>query len=129
MAEEISPEIARFVQDKIDSVEQLNVLLLLKLRPDQVWSVADITRELRSTEHSIHQRLEGLYHRQVLARLPELGGKHRFTPISEECRKAIEDLAVLYHTKPYRIMDLIYSRKNDALQEFADAFKLKGEKK
>lgn len=129
MAEDIPPPIKKFVQERLDSVEQLNVLLLLRLSPDRVWSTEQISHELRSTDQSIQKRLEGLYSRNVLVRVPELQGGHRFSPASDECRQLIEELAVINHTKPYRIMELIYSRKSDALQDFADAFKLGGDKK
>lgn len=127
VSENLPEEILKFLESSIDSVEQLRVLLLLHSDPEREWSTAEITKELRSADSSIEQRLNALYDREVLVRLLE-PGRHKFTPSSEEIRKNIQQLEQVNQSKPYRVIDAIYSRRANALDAFVDAFKFKGDK-
>jgi hypothetical protein len=120
--------VQRFVADCIDSVEQLRVLLLLFSDRQRPWTVAEITRELRSVESSIEKRLNDLYGRKVLLRESD-PAKHRFVPFSPEIEATIAELAKLHEVRPYRVIEMIYSRPSEALRQFADAFKIKKDKK
>jgi hypothetical protein len=126
--EEVPEKVLRFLDSYIDSIEQLRVLLLLYSDPSRIWTTAQVTAELRSSDTSIVKRLEDLYARGVLERRPELGGAHRFTPCTEELVDAIDCVARENQVRPYRLIEAIYSRPNRALRDFADAFKFRGDK-
>lgn len=126
--DDIPNEILNFLHECIDSVEQLRVLLLLSDNPVRVWTVTELTKELRSTETSIQKRLDDLYSRGVLARDSSLAGKHRFNPSSEDMRTLVKSLEQINQARPYRVIDAIFSRPSEALKAFADAFKFRGGK-
>lgn len=113
-----------FVHGCIDSVEQMQVLLRLHGEPARVFTAAELTRDLRSTESSILRRVEDLYQRGVLAR-PENAGELKFGPPSPKVAEIIEMLAKAYRERPTRVIELIYSRPPQALQAFSDAFKFR----
>jgi hypothetical protein len=125
--EDLPERVLHFLDACIDSVEQLRVLLLLHSSPHRVWATAEIISELRSTDTSIAKRLEGLYARKVILRMPE-SGHHQFNPTSPHLKEVIGELAEQNQLRPYRVIEAIYSRPNKALQDFADAFKLRGGK-
>lgn len=124
--EELPDEVSRFIICYIDSVEQLNVLLLLFRAPSREWTTTEITAELRSTESSITRRLADLYSRHVLS-LPYMS-RHAFK-ISEDLKSAISQLDLVYREKPLRIIELIYSQPPMALRAFADAFRFRKDDK
>lgn len=124
--EDLPDEVSRFIISFIDSVEQLNVLLLLYRDPSREWSAAEITSELRSTEGSIGRRLEDLYSRQVLD-VPK-AFRHTYT-VREDLRGAVAQLEVAYRERPLRIIELIYSQPPMALRVFADAFRIRKDEK
>jgi hypothetical protein len=126
--EELPEDVLRLLNNCIDSVEQLSVLLLLHSQPDRVWSNFEITAELRSADNSISKRLDDLYQRNILVRLPEMEGGHKFSPSTAEVARVVQRLAEQNRMKPYRVIESIYSRPNKALQAFADAFNLRGNK-
>lgn len=113
-----------FVTASIDSVEQVHVLLSLHANPERSWTVAELTRELRSADVSIERRIEDLRLRNVLAR-GEAPGTVSFKPASEVARNCIELLAKAYRERPTRVIELIYSKPPLAVQAFADAFRFR----
>lgn len=123
-----SDDVRDFLLSKIDSIELLNVLLLLHSDPDKTWTSEEITRELRSTPGSIELRLTDLYQRKVIVHVPELGNRHRFNPPDQSLRQVIDQLAEFYRLRPYTVIELIYSQPSRSLKAFGDAFNLKGEK-
>jgi hypothetical protein len=123
-SDEIPAEVRDFLESCIDSVEQLRVILLLREDPARDWSAAELAHELRSTESSIGKRLAGLYERGVLVR-PASAARHRFAPASPAVARVVGELDEIHQKRPYRVIDIIYSRAPDALTAFADAFRIR----
>lgn len=123
--DDVPESVRQFVLSTIDSVELLRVLLLLFEAPSRRWSAADITRELRSSDSSIDKRLHDLYDRRVLSPEANRDAVHQYIPYSGESHAAVEKLVDFHRHRPYRLIDLIYSKPNEALRAFADAFKIK----
>ncbi|MGZ3695528.1 MAG: hypothetical protein ACXWQO_15570 [Bdellovibrionota bacterium] len=125
--EVISVRAKSFIHAAIDSVELLRVLLLLQRDRNRAWSYEEINGELRSTEGSIRRRVDDLIFKQVLALESIRDERVRFIPFSLEVDELVMVIAGHFQIRPYKIIDLIYSRPNSAIQSFADAFKLKKE--
>ncbi len=87
--EDIPEKVLHFINERIDSVELLQVLLLLHSNPARIWTISDITSELRSANSSIIKRLEDLYSRKVLVRELAEKDQHRFSPSSDEVKSVI----------------------------------------
>jgi hypothetical protein len=130
MSDDISERILNFLDSAIDSVELLEVLLLIYSNPDKAWSKNEITTILRSTEASITKRLNDLYQRGVLLANDDQHDLHTFKPANEEIKKTIIELEKLYKSKSYKVIDAIYSRTHTKkIRAFANAFILRGDKK
>lgn len=113
---------AEFIALHIVSVEQLEVLLLLHRERERVWTPAEINRQLRSHEASIEKWLGVL----GSMKLVEGGdGGHRFGSPASELASVVDELAAAYRERPIRIVELIFSRPNENLLSFAQAFKLR----
>ena len=114
-------EVLKFVDRYIDSVEQLEILLILG-ESDRDWSAVEVFQRIQSSAASIQQRLSGL---TQVGLLTETNGRFRFAPREDAMRKVMHDLAEAYRERRVRIIEAIYARKTDAVQTFADAFKFK----
>ena len=57
---DFSPEFRAFVNKFINSIEQIEVLLILRANPERVWTVDEISAIMRSTPNSIRSRLDAL---------------------------------------------------------------------
>lgn len=123
----IPEHVQRFILQHINSVEQLEVLLLLAGHPDRVWTAESVSAELRIDINSAAGRLVDLQGRGLLANAGQ-EGSFRYTPASTDLRKTVADLAEIYRTFRVRIINLIFSKPIDQIRTVADAFKLREDK-
>jgi predicted ArsR family transcriptional regulator len=119
--EPIPAELRDFILRHIDSVAQLEALLLLFWEKSTDWSAAKLSKRLYISEG------EAL---AVLGRLTadgfaaEADGRYRFNPEIAEREHMLEQLANAYSTRLIPITNLIHS-KPARIREFSDAFKLR----
>lgn len=126
--DDLPQDIRQFLDACIDSIEQLQVLLLLNSNPDRSWSTTEIATELRSVDTAIEKRMADLYQRNILERKVELHDRHQFTPSSDRMRELVQGLAHQNQVRPYQVIDAIYSGPSKSIRDFADAFKVRGDK-
>lgn len=131
---QLPDEIKAFVLEHVDSVEQLEVLLLLRERRDRSWTASDVSREIRSATESAANRLKSLLAKKLLVQDPDsaLADElaYRFQPPSEKIDFLVGRLAETYRTRRFTVMNVIFSKPAEAIRTFADAFKIKkGESK
>ena len=117
----LSPNVTRFIQSSFRSVWSLELLLLLK-RDRTSWTQADIVDALRASQLVVSQALESL----VAAGLVTVGdnGEVKFSPVSDNVGKLIEETEALYAKRPDAVRRLIVAASKPGLTAFADAFKL-----
>ena len=121
----IPERIQKFIRGSIDSVEQLHVLALLYERRDRDWTLDSISQELRSASNSIGKRVRMLIAAKVLTPESLAGERVRYVPVDEQVDQSVRELIELSHVHQYRIIELIFSKPNPAIQSFADAFRFK----
>lgn len=118
-------DIERFIVQHIDSVEQLEVLLMLADHPGRTWSAAQIAEEMRGNASSVAMRLEVLH---ALGLVERAGDPHearyRYAPRTEEQRRAVRGLASAYQERRVSVINVIFSTPSDSVRAFADAFRL-----
>jgi hypothetical protein len=118
-----SEELERFIKEQIRSLEQLEILLLLSSAPDKKWTEQAVYEVIKSSRASVTARLNELVSQKLLS--TETAGVFTFSPESETVKRLVQELAVAYKQRPVRVVELLYSRPPDAVQEFAKAFKLR----
>lgn len=131
MSEEgIPDDIRRFVLQNIESVAQLEALLLLRSQPQQDWDVRRLAQRLYISPNETI-RILAMLTAQGLCELIENGErKYRYRPANSDVKALIERLAEVYSRRLVAISQLIHQRssgKNNA-QGFADAFRLRKDK-
>jgi hypothetical protein len=120
----LSNELERFIVREIRSIEQLEVLLLLRKEPEKWWSEADVFEAIRSSLPSVVDRLAQLSAAGFLERRDGHPLLYRYAPDTPSRAKLVEELAEAYRHRRIAVIDAIYGRHNPAA-EFARAFKLK----
>ena len=122
MASDLPDDIRRFVATHINSVEQLEVLLLLRRGQQTTWNADDVNREIRSSVPAVAMRLLDLAKHGLLITNDD---QFRYGPNDPGIDALIGRLADLYRERSVAVITLIYSPAVDDLQAFADAFKLR----
>ncbi len=126
--DKIDAGLIAFIKAHIDSVEQLEVLLLLRNDPSKGWSATDVSRQLRSSPVSAAQRLEKLCVLRLIVKADPAQQSFRYEPGTPELADRVTALSEAYLVRRVTVIDLIFSNPIEKIQCLADAFKIRGDK-
>lgn len=120
----ISQQVLQFIAEQIDTVPQLECLLLLHQDDSRDWPADDIAARIyisRDTASAILQTLE----RRHLVASEGNPPRYRLSPTGIASRELIAEVAVAYQRHLVRIATFIHSKASASVREFARAFDLK----
>ena len=123
--DEIPASLRQFIFDYIDSVEQLEVLLFLRMHQNQWFTVDAISAEFRSSPQSIESRLKALQNSKLvqIENSTPAKPKYCYSAIAE-FDAIIEELGVTYRLRRQTVLEFIFSPLKRGRQ-FAEAFIIK----
>ncbi len=123
----IPDDVKRLLAERITSVEQLEMLLLLRGQPERAWTAAELSDELRSHPSSVAEQLDELLAQGFVRMIEGSPARYRYSP-PNGVGTTVDRLARAYAERRYRVIELIFSKPIEKLKVFADAFRLrKGE--
>lgn len=122
---EVSVEVRDFIARHIVSIEQLEVLLLLAETEERAWTTRELNERLRSQEASIAKWLIALEALKMVGATEECV---RFAPANDALRRQVAALAEAYRSRRIKVIELIFSKPNESLRSFVDAFDLRKRK-
>ena len=120
----ISPEARAFLQKYVVSAEQLDILMLLFLEPDAAWTADAVSNRVFTVPQAAAQRLSELEECGLAAEAEDAPGAYRLK-LSPEAARGLEELRDAYEKNRAEVVKLVFTRRNDPLQSFADAFRLR----
>jgi len=123
-AENLPDDVRRLLIDKIDSVEELEVLLLLHHSPGREWTPEEVCKTLYTSQDSVRKRLLELQ-KEGLVASGSAAGAFQSLAAGTETSNLIEHLASVYATRRVSVIALIFSKPPDNLRALSDAFRLK----
>ncbi len=126
--EDIQNPVLSFIREHIESVEQLEILLLLYHRKDRSWTPEEIAKELRSSAHSARKRLGDFEAKGFVRKIETLSHSFQYNSHDSAIDAQIQALAEAYQVRRMTIIDIIFSKPLDKIQVFADAFKFREDK-
>ena len=122
MADQLLPaDLRAFLTTHIDSIAQLEALLLVHASPDAVWDAQSMSKRLYISEQEARETLEHLARYGLIA--PEPNG-YRYAPQSDQLATTTDLLADQYKRHLIPITNLIHAKPR-RIRQFADAFKMK----
>ena len=119
--EPIPIDLREFILEYIDSIAQLEALLLLRRHPDKTWDAGSVAGRLYI---SVREASE------LLTRLSDDGflifsdACYRFSAQSAEQRQMVDQLADAYSHHLIHITNMIHSKPR-RIREFSDAFRFR----
>ena len=125
--DDIPAHVLRFLEENIDSVPQLETLLMMHAAPDRSWQVADVAARNYTSEQRAADALNAL-HRRGLVTPEDTPPRFRFSPINDATRALVTELALCYQRKLSAVTELIHAKPSASVKEFARAFDLKKER-
>jgi hypothetical protein len=119
---ELSAGVRQLLDDGVDSIEQLELLLLLHRTRPRAWSVGAAASELRTNDASTRERLEELVTRRFAQ--PRADGAYAFTQDGATERR-VGALADAYAERRVSVITYIVTKPLGRIRSFADAFRLR----
>jgi hypothetical protein len=114
-------ELRDFLTRSIDSIAQLEALLMLRAASGAEWTGREAAGRLYVSEQ---EALAALSHLAMLGFLVQSRDCYQYAPLSDELSRVAALLADSYRHHLIPITNLIHSKPR-RIRQFADAFKLK----
>ena len=113
---------AAFARTAIGSVSALELLILLRHDRQHLYRVAELVRELRSSELAVSQALDHLIQFGLVAGAPDSG--YHYQHVSAQLDAFCERVEAVYARKPVSLIRALLDAPDDKLRQFADAFRI-----
>ena len=118
----MTPEAEEFIERVIDTIHQLEVLMLLYRSPTRFWRIGEIAAELEITSRTVASSVGGLHKSGVLV----AGGTdpvgYRYEPRSVALHAGAESLVAAYESDALLVVKTVLNKPPRALRTFLDAF-------
>jgi hypothetical protein len=121
MSDPLPAELREFLALHIDSIAQLEALLLLRSAPDEVWDIPRCAERLYIGEREASETLAHLADHGLLVHEP---GGYRFHPQTQDLADLVSLLTEHYRRHLIPVTNLVHAKPR-RIRQFADAFKLK----
>lgn len=119
----IPNNVRQFILKSIDSVAELEALLLLRANSQQKWNTNSVAKRLYINEQQALPLLSSLCG-QGLVVLNE-NDEYAYQPVSADLTELVDSLAEIYARHLVPVTNLIHSKPRTRMQEFADAFRIR----
>jgi hypothetical protein len=128
MSDEFPVELRQFIAQNIESLAQLEALLMLRSESQRTWGPAELAQRLYITPEMCQALLVDL-HRRGFIEAGADGECCRYHARDAGADRLLGDLAALYQQRRVAVITEIYSKPVTKVQTFADAFRLRKEDK
>jgi predicted ArsR family transcriptional regulator len=124
--DKLAEDVRTLLAERIESISELETLLLLHRTEPIEWDARQLATELRIEVRAADHHLAALTARELLA-YSEVDGevRYRFAPATEAIARAVSGLAAAYEKRRVAVVQAVYSRPTDTIRVFADAFRLR----
>jgi hypothetical protein len=117
-----------FILENIDSVPQLEALVLLWNSRPVAWSCEELASRLYLPAEKVSNLLQELVRQQLVAKLESSPQKYSYFAASDEQNEMMRMVDSAYRHDLVRISTMIHSKTSPGVREFARAFRFKKER-
>jgi hypothetical protein len=119
-------DVHRFLHQNIESVEQLEVLLLLWRTPERGWTSDAVATAVYSHPSSVVRRLAMLLGQGLLREREP--GCYQYAPRTADIHHTVTRLDQAYRERRVAVITLIASKPIENVRAFSDAFRIRRKK-
>jgi hypothetical protein len=123
--EGLSTEVKQFLRAHIQSLEQLEILSLMRPEPAREWTAKAIYEAILSSQRSIEGRLQAFVERGLLSASGDAPKSYRYAPRDAGLDRAVQLTLQAYKERRVMVTETIFRPDQDPAQTFADAFRFK----
>jgi hypothetical protein len=124
-SKDISDSVKQLILARIDSVPELETILLLREHAEHWWTAAETGQRIYVSPTVAAHILSQLAERGFLA---SGEASYRYSPETDELRNTVDELARAYSHHLVEVTRMIHSKPSASVRQFADAFVLRKDK-
>jgi hypothetical protein len=125
---DIPEHVLRFLAEKIDTVPQLEALLLLWENQPRAWELEEVAARIYVRRDVGADILQALQRRELLTVESSTPPRFRYNAEWDETRQLMSEVAETYRRHLVPVTTFIHSKAPSSVREFARAFDLKKER-
>ncbi|HYC56332.1 MAG TPA: hypothetical protein VEL28_15475 [Candidatus Binatia bacterium] len=125
MADGVPDNVKRLIAEAIDSVPELEAVLLLREHSDRTWTAEQAGERLYVSKPVAAHVLSVLAERGFAS---ESHGAYRYAPSSGDIALVVDQLATAYSRHLIEVTHLIHAKPSASVRRFAEAFRLRKDK-
>jgi hypothetical protein len=122
VTDDIPENVKRLIAERIESIPELEAVLLLKDHPERDWDADEAGARLYVSRLMAAHLLAALAGRGLLRRT---GETYRYLPATDSLRADVDDLAQCYSRHLVAVTQLVHARPGVSVRSFADAFRFR----
>jgi hypothetical protein len=121
-------QVALFIIEQIDSVPQLEALLLLFNSRPKGWSIETMAKSLYVRSDMAARILDSLLQRKLIAVDSDRPDVFFYASEDDYQNRLVEAVDAVYRKEVVRVSSLIHSKGSAGVRDFARAFRIKKDK-
>ena len=121
-------DVLSFIWEEIDSVPELEALLLLWQHRPEAWTAEDLAKRLYISSGETLDLLVDLSRKELITVIPGPPEQFRYEALSDQRNGLMGRLDLTYRRQIVRVSRLIHSKPSSAVRDFARAFRFTREK-
>lgn len=125
MTDDFSFNVKQFIDQNIESLAQLEALLLMRQDLHKSWDAEEIAKALYTSSELAAALLTDFGRRGFLKSLTD--GRYTFNAEDSQFSQLMDEIAAAYQERRVAVISLIYSKPLNKVQTLADAFRLRKE--
>jgi hypothetical protein len=125
--EDFPADVRQFIDQNIESLAQLEALLLLRKDPQRSWNAEEMAKALYVPVEQGQTLLTDFARRQLTKTVPSSDVHYSYNILDPKMDELIGRVAAEYQERRVGVISLIYSKPLNKVQTFADAFRLRKE--
>ena len=118
----------KFIQENIDSVPQLEALILLWNSRPVGWTTEEMSSRLYVQPEQLNEILRDLIRMQMAREVHSDPPRFAYFSQSEEQNNLMHEVDAAYRRELVRISTMIHSKASSPVREFAKAFRFRKER-
>lgn len=121
---DIPEEVRKLIERSVDSIDSLEILLLLQRQSERKWTGSEVASELRISSATADSRLARLCSLNLLDVRIDKDLFYWFHPRLPYLERGARALAAAYADEPLAVIKLVLDRPAEPIRKFAEAFRL-----
>ena len=123
--EDLPAEAKQFIRTYIQSLEQMEILALMRAERERSWTAPSVYEVILSNERSVAARLANFVERGLLVETGDNPKTYRYMPRTTELDQAVGATLQAYKDRRVLVTETIFRPDHDPAKSFADAFRFK----